>query len=208
MGMRGYLRQITVSQLHDLQRNPETVNGLVQKKDSDNPQLMATLARLQKEAATLRTMDLSPEEQEKHRARFLKELNAVGAVLPDGTEESGLSLEKSWHVLHYLLTGKPEEAPPPLGNAILGGREIGPDLGYGPARFLNPEEVRDVSLALSRITAQDLARRFDLPAMIAAHIYPVRDENELEIAQPYFEQLARYYSEAAAAGHAMLLYVV
>lgn len=208
MGMRGYLRQITVSQLHDLQRNPETVNGLVQGKDGDNPQLMATLARLQKEAATLRTMNLSPEEQEKHRERFLKELNAVGAVLPDGTEESGLSLEKSWHVLHYLLTGKPEEAPPPLGNAILGGREIGPDLGYGPARFLNPEEVRDVSLALSRITAQDLARRFDLPAMIAAHIYPVRDENELEIAQPYFEQLARYYSEAAAAGHAMLLYVV
>ena len=208
MGMRGYLRQITVSQLHDLQRNPETVNGLVQGKDGDNPQLMATLARLQKEAATLRTMNLSPEEQEKHRARFLKELNAVGAVLPDGTEESGLSLEKSWHVLHYLLTGKPEEAPPPLGNAILGGREIGPDLGYGPARFLTPEEVREVSLALSRITAQDLARRFDLPAMIAAHIYPVRDENELEIAQPYFEQLARYYSEAAAAGHAMLLYVV
>jgi len=44
--------------------------------------------------------------------------------------------------------------------------------------------------------------------MKAARIYPVKDENELELAQEYFEELSRYYSAAAANGNAMLLWVV
>lgn len=208
MGMRGHLRQITPGELRELQRNPERVKSLLRAQNGDNPQLMATLARLQKEAAQLRTMNLSPEEQDKHRARLVKELTAVGFGSREGHEENGLNLEKSWHVLHYLLTGKAEEAPPPLGNAILGGKEIGPDLGYGPARFLEPDQVREVASALSSITSEDLAKRFDLQAMIAANIYPVRDESELPLAQDCFQHLADYYSEAAAAGNAMLLYVI
>jgi hypothetical protein len=44
--------------------------------------------------------------------------------------------------------------------------------------------------------------------MIAAHIYSVRDTSELQLSQDYFQHLARYYAAAAAAGNAMLLYVV
>lgn len=203
MGMRGYLRQITPTELNHLQRNPEMVMSLLPGEDAVSPQFVATLASLQEEAAKARSRNLSPEEQDKLRARFLRELSAA-----DKPEENGLDLEKSWHVLHYLLTGEPEDAPPPLGNAILGGKEIGPDLGYGPARFLTPAEVREVSIALSQIASEDLARRFDLQAMIAAHIYPVRDESELTLAQDYFPLLARYYSDAATGGNAMLLYVI
>ena len=119
-----------------------------------------------------------------------------------------MNLEKSWHVLHYLLTGKVEEAPAPLGNAILGGQEIGDDLGYGPARFLTSKQVREVAGALEAVSKDELAARFDLDAMLAARIYPVRDASELELAQHYFEHLSRYYSDAAASGNAMLLYVI
>jgi hypothetical protein len=69
-----------------------------------------------------------------------------------------LNLEKSWHVLHYLLTGKAEKAPPPVGNAILGGQDIGGDLGYGPARFLTPQQVREVRIALSAISKDGLGK--------------------------------------------------
>jgi hypothetical protein len=64
----------------------------------------------------------------------------VGAGVDHGPTEDGLNLEKSWHVLHYLLTGKAEKAPPPVGNAVLGGQDIGGDRGYGPARFLTPQQ--------------------------------------------------------------------
>jgi hypothetical protein len=209
MGMRGHLRQITPAELSDLQRNPKNVKKLVHGKTRRNRlRLWTTMIRLQKVATEARSMNLSPEEQEKVRAGIIKELQAAGVNLEGGSDGNGLNLEKSWHVLHYLLTGKPEEAPPPLGNAILGGKEIGPDLGYGPARFLDPDEVRDVASALSTITSDDLAQRFDLQTMIAANIYPLREESELQMAQEYFPHLSRYYSEAAAAGNAMLLYVI
>jgi hypothetical protein len=44
--------------------------------------------------------------------------------------------------------------------------------------------------------------------MMAAKIYPVRDQSELRLAQDYFALVSRYYAEAAAAGNAMLLWVV
>jgi hypothetical protein len=170
--------------------------------------MMATLDRLKPMAEELRARNLNPEEQAKAREEMLKELSTVDAGFGIGLNENGLNLEKSWHVLHYLLTGETEEAQPPLGNAILGGKEIGDDLGYGPARFLTPQQVQEVASALASMKKEDLASRFDLDAMIKAQIYPVRDESELELAQEYFEDLSRYYADAAVAGNAMLLYVV
>jgi Domain of unknown function (DUF1877) len=209
MGMRGHIRQITPSELGEFQKNPKTIRKTIQGKARRNTAAtMATLDRLKPMAEELRSRNLSPEEQAKAREEMLKELSAVGAGFGIGPNEDGLNLEKSWHVLHYLLTGEAEEAPPPLGNAILGGKEIGDDLGYGPARFLTPQQVREVASALASMKKEDLASRFDLDAMIKAQIYPVRDESELELAQEYFDDLSRYYADAAVAGNAMLLYVV
>ena len=126
--------------------------------------------------------------------------------MPGNPGEESLSLEKSWHTLHYLLTGKPEGAPPPLGDAILGGTEIGEDVGYGPVRFLTPKQVRDVADALSKVTLDDLADRFDVDLMSAANIYACKGE-ELESINFYFSNLMHYYVAASARGNAMLLYL-
>jgi hypothetical protein len=209
MGMRGHIRQITPAELQEFQKNPKSIKKTIQGKTRKNMvAMMATLDRLKPMAEELRARNLSPEEQAKAREEMLKELSAVGAGFGIGLNENGLNLEKSWHVLHFLLTGEAEEAQPPLGNAILGGKEIGDDLGYGPARFLTPQQVQEVASALASMKKEDLASRFNLDAMIKAQIYPVRDESELELAQEYFEDLSRYYADAAVAGNAMLLYVV
>jgi hypothetical protein len=149
-----------------------------------------------------------PKEREEARTQILQELQAAGGEIPvDGPGEDGLSLEKSWHSLHYLLTGSAEPVDSLLGNTILGGKEIGPDLGYGPARFLDPNRVRAVAEALARMSTRDLARRFDLKTMKAVKIYACHDEGELELAQHYFEHLVQYYTDAASRGNAMLLYL-
>ena len=212
MGMRGHLRQLTPAELERLQRNPESVEPLVHGKVRADPgKMLAVLQRTQQIALDARAAGVrnDPGEKERVRVRILKELAGAGVNLgvDDGPAEDGLNLEKSWHVLHYLLTGKTEEAPPPLGNAILGGEEIGKDLGYGSARFLTPQQVRDVAAALASVSKEDLVRRFDLKVMIAARIYPVKDASELELALQHFEQLSRYYAGVAASGNAMLLYI-
>jgi len=122
-------------------------------------------------------------------------------------DEKSLSLEKSWHVLHYLLTGTAGDAPPPLGNAILGGKKIGGDVGYGPARFLTPAQVREVAEALAATSKDELIRRYDVAAMERAKIYTFRGEDVMEDGLYYFDKLAEYYAEAAELGNGVLLYI-
>ncbi len=83
-----------------------------------------------------------------------------------------LDLDKSWHLLHFLLTGDPWGGEPPLKDAIIGGTEIGPDLGSGPAHVLTPVEVGGVASALAVVREADLRSRFRPEALEKAKIYP------------------------------------
>ena len=122
---------------------------------------------------------------------------------PDGR----LLLDKSWHALHYLLTGRADEAPPPLGNAILGGTPLGPDLGYGPARLLSPAEVQEVAVALSMVRAEDLDKQCNLSTMKTVQVYACNEQDDLLLAKNYFGKLKAFYAKAAKRQHGMLLYL-
>jgi len=207
MGMYGHLRQITPTELEKLQLNPEAVEPFIHGKIRANaPDVRAALERVQKMALDAQASGKGNDPE--LRAEILKELEAAGARAQDGPTEDGLRLEKSWHVLHYLLTGKTEEAPPPLGNAVLGGEEIGEERDYGRVRCLTPEQVREVAAALAKISKDDLVRSVDLESMAAAKIiHTCKDQSEVELAQHYYEHMASYYAAAAANGNAMLLYI-
>lgn len=211
MGMYGRLRQITPVELERLRSNPEGIVEIVEGKALENAEAAeAALVRVQKIVTEFQISAKAsdPVEQKKIKALILKDLEAAGVCIPGESKEEGLSLEKSWHVIHYLLTGKIDQAPPPLGSAVLGGEEIGEERDYGRVRFLTPQQVRAVAEALAPISKDDLVRRFDIESMRAAQvIYPIRSTNEVEFAQQYFEQLSRYYADAAASGNAMLLWI-
>jgi hypothetical protein len=211
MSMIGHVLQITHEQLQRFQADPKSVRRFLHGKVRANVgDMQAALARVQKlgQQAQASGAINDPAERARTRMQILQELRSTGVKLP-GQEPNteGLSLEKSWHSLHYLLTGVAGEAPPPLGNAILGGASIGDDGGYGPARFLTPERVREVAEALSSFKIEQLEQRFDVDAMSAANIYACPEEEELEMVQHYFKRLVQYYSDAAAKGKAMLLWI-
>src|SRR5262245_15812893 len=83
----------------------------------------------------------------------------------DAVEDFGpfaeMDIEKAWHGIHYLLTGSAWEGSPPLNFLVLGGQEIGDDLGYGPARGFSPSEVKTIANALSSVTSDALRSRYD-----------------------------------------------
>jgi hypothetical protein len=131
-------------------------------------------------------------------------------LIPRATKiPKGLELEKSWHCLHFLFSGKAwEVGKPPVQRAILGGIEI-PDtervMGYGPVRYLQQGEVRKIATALKTYPIKRTAAKFDPLAASAAKIYcPKHSPEELE---HYFDLLKNYYREAAAKKHAMLLWI-
>jgi hypothetical protein len=133
------------------------------------------------------------------------DLDDDDAEMPDPE----LDLGKSWHAIHYLLTGTPwETGDGAAGAAILGGDEIGEDGGYGPARVHGLESVRAIAVALDPMDVETLRARFDPDAMAAARIYPgirageAADFNGLAA---HFAELRRFYRAAADNGEAVLL---
>lgn len=209
MGMYGRLRQVAPTELEHLKRHPEEVEEFITGAPENVHTAQAALERVQKLAMEFQLSGKAndPVEQQKLRERILNQLKEAGVRLPGETPEDGLNLEKSWHVIHYLLTGSIDQAPPPLGNAVLGGEEIGEDRDYGRVRFLTPPQVREVAKALSAISNDDLFRRFDIESMTAVKVYPRPDHTDREWVQHYFNLLCRYYSDAVAAGNAMLLWI-
>ncbi len=129
----------------------------------------------------------------------------------DGDSEppNYIDLDKAWHGIHYLLTGESDGGKQPESLAIFGGKEFGPEVGYGPARFLTSDQVRSVASALAGITPEDLAQRFNPKDMEAKEIYPeiiwVRDgKDALDYAIENYEQLQTFYKDAADRGDAVI----
>jgi len=133
-------------------------------------------------------------------------------LFPDDGEsepENYIDLDKAWHGLHYLLTGEADGGKLPLSLAVIGGEEFGPEVGYGPPRFLSALQVAQVSKALESITVESLSAKFDPQDMEKKQIYPdviwVRDGSEaLDYLLENYQQLAVFYRDAAARGDAVI----
>jgi hypothetical protein len=139
--------------------------------------------------------DTSPDER----------LEALGAQSP------GVSLEKSWHGLHYVLTGDAIEGDPPLNFLLQGGRPLGSDEDEedGADRLLDPAAVAELNAALAGFSDDEFVRRFDPEAMENAELYPgIWDEpveDLLEEYLGYFHQMKEYIASAAGQKHAILI---
>lgn len=116
-----------------------------------------------------------------------------------------LSLDKAWHGLHYLLCGSDEPQPTPLGQAVLGGDEVGVDFaGYGPARVHDPATVAAIAAALTNPELDAaLPGRYEPVAMSELQLYPFGwDDQDSGWLLDAFRDLRGFYVEAAAHGWA------
>jgi hypothetical protein len=138
-------------------------------------------------------------------ARFARD--GVDEDVLMGDADAVLDLHKSWHVLHYVFTGKQADGPMPAATLLRGGREVGDDLGYGPARALSPAETKAFAQFLDGQTAAGLAARVDVNAMEQLGIYSADDESADDV-DHYFPQLKAYVGDAAQRGHGLVIWMI
>ena len=122
-----------------------------------------------------------------------------------------LSLDKAWHGVHYLLSGSTEPTNTPLGQAVLGGTEVGEDFsGYGPARTFDPAQVARAAKALAAPEAErEAAGRFDAARMTELQIYPFGwEDDDRDWLLVSFRDLRGFYADAAAQGWAAVTCLV
>lgn len=123
--------------------------------------------------------------------------------------EGTLHLDKSWHLLHFLLSGEAGPGGGPLGFLLGGGETLeGVDVGFAPARVFDATEVAEIAEAVAAIDTGALLARWDTEAIRAAEIYAV-DPDATQVEQQYaaghYEQLRAFMGGLAAAGLAMIV---
>lgn len=134
-------------------------------------------------------------------------------LYPDGEEaEHSIDVDKAWHGIHFMLTGQAYGGDGPLALVIMGGEEVGDEVGYGPARLLLPEQVNVIANALEKLTIEEFKKAFKPAEMTAAEIYPEviweRDGQEaLDYVLEYFEELVVFYRDAAKRGDGVALWL-
>ena len=145
--------------------------------------------------------------------KLLTNPDDVSTLIDDVHESKRFSLEKTWHGLQFLLTGTAWGGAPPL-NFIVGGEAIeGVDMGYGPAKAFRSSQVKELSVALEQLSADDLRRRFDVRTMMSLEIYPTiwdrdpKDDDTLGWLLSSFEELKSFVGNAAQGGHGLVTYM-
>ncbi len=129
---------------------------------------------------------------------------------PDASPQQELDIDKTWHLIHFLLTGSAWEGESPLCNAVLGGAEIGEDdFVYGPPRYLTANEVSEVHEALTDISGDELWSRFDANAIQANELYADTEPSDeyRDYVLTAYAHLRSFFAAAASEQQAMLLYL-
>ena len=131
--------------------------------------------------------------------------------LTDGEGHLG-DLDKPWHGIHYLLTGKSDESGTPLEFLVAGGTLVGDeDVGYGPPRVFTAAETRAIAGALAAITDDELRSRFAPDAMMRAEIYPEiwdrdpKDDDTLGYLMENVTMLRTAMATVTSRGHGLLV---
>ena len=118
---------------------------------------------------------------------------------------------KTWHAIHFALTGSRLGGESPLNFLVAEGTPIGTiDVGYGPARALTSEQVRELAAALVAVDPEQLGSRLDLTALDSEAIYPGgwrrNGLNATTVAESY-RAMRSLILRLAEAGQGMLLYI-
>jgi len=131
------------------------------------------------------------------------------ALLSETNRARVLDLEKTWNGIDFLLTRTDNDKNNPRSWVIFGRKDVGEDLGYGPARLLSPSDVKEIAMLLKEETPEKLALEYDPKLMDKQGIYPqiwVRDGQEaLSWLLGYYKQLVVFYGNAAKNGQGVLI---
>jgi hypothetical protein len=224
MSIIAHLRQVSPKQLKQFEKDPSAAYSLIlgdslssaRRISQELQNWKAKNALILLKVSKAGELDnLNPEDRLVFERAHLEFGNIVQRSISQGLysppeaprKEPGLSLEKSWHGIHYLLTGVAEGGKPPLSWAVLGDKEIpdtGKVMGYGPAHVLTAHQVSSVSKAIARITKEKFLRKFDLKEMKAARVYGARDAEDREYFWMYFQKLKAFYSQTAKRNRGLL----
>lgn len=148
------------------------------------------------------------------------ELSAViamdGDALMEWMEEDhpAVDVDKAWQGIHAVLTTTAWPEGHELDGLVFGGTPFGDDFGYGPPRYLQPDEVAAIAALVEPISVTDFEARIDLGLLARLDVYPAGwerpDDAALNVAylRDGYAELREAFQSARAANEAMVISLV
>ncbi len=124
-----------------------------------------------------------------------------------------LDIYRTWHGLHFLLTGNPWHGDPPFSKIVLGGTPlITPEKEEFRVLYLRPEEVREVLGAILKIDQDVLWSNMDLRLFRYEGITPTywwNDGNEqgVEELKMAFQDVLLFFQSAERKGNGIIFHL-
>jgi len=141
-----------------------------------------------------------------HPAEITRFLYGSGAE-----ERERVVLDKAWHAIHFVLTGSRLGGAEPLNFLVTEGTPVGDvDVGFGPARVLTGQQVRELAAALAGIQPDDVARGVDLKRFDEEAIYPgdwQRNGYGMDYVVANYREMRALISRTAEQGDGLILYI-
>ncbi|MCD8489772.1 MAG: YfbM family protein [Desertifilum sp.] len=139
-------------------------------------------------------------------AGYIPAYYASGWLLPE-LEVYSNQLNKDF--LSFLVVENSEWDNRPLVNAIGAGAELKYKTGYGPVRYLLPNEIEQILNGLLQITEDGFQERYRQESKKAVPCPWIdwSDEEMLEYLTDYYTEIVDYYQDAVVNQRAMLLYL-
>ena len=143
--------------------------------------------------------------------------------LENSQDDPSCYLDKAWEAVHYLLTRtriggflltgtKRPGNQDPLSMAVYSEQffDQEQDLGLGPASYLTSEQVRQISALISNMESSFIKDRYNPEEMNEMGIYPTfwnNDANLFDYVSDSFNNLKKFYEDAASKGNAVASYL-
>ncbi len=145
---------------------------------------------------------------------FAEPLTITDFLDDEEDEAKSFDVDKAWHGIHYLLTGTAWEGDMPEGFILTGGQQIGEqDVGYGPARALLPDQLREVVNMMNALPVDALRKRFNPAEMRELEIYPSiwtrapKDDDTLGYVLTHYDALKKFLGAAAERHLGVIIYL-
>jgi hypothetical protein len=145
---------------------------------------------------------------------FLQESALLEKKIYGEENINNADLDKAWCGIFYLLTGcemaEFNEAQAPLSYTLFSEQLVDEDqnLGYGPAHYVTPAQVKEVHAALLQIPVASLLEKYDAEDMNDADIYPQAwDDDGREYIAEHFRIMKDFYQQAAENNEAVITYI-
>ncbi len=211
MGINGQFKQLSLHLLEKLKSEPGLVRVFTDAKYISLPEILQGkgLFLYQKEFGEVR--------------------DDIALVIAEGQNEE-LEIDKYWHIMHFLLTKDSSMEPCnlpfitlensdwdnlPLVNVVLGGTTIPEvDRDFTPVRYFMPDEVKQITNDLVKITEDCLRKIFSQSILLNPNVYKIlwweQEENfeeNLETLLFIKDDMIGYFQDAVSKSHAILAWL-